>query len=582
VTVADDAWLADEQPFEPGPPGATRQPIRHTRLGDPVAVYEYRRLDGDLAFVVCRFDPKEFRPAQLRGGRWVWNLRDAPVLPYRLADVDRALAAGDTIYVVDGEKDADAIAAAGGVATCCARAQGWTAELAEQLTGARRIRIVADRDGGTGARQAREVAKLLVEAGAIASCDVELVQAREGKDAHDHLAAGFGLDDLERLTSEPEAGDSWQPVDLSADRYAQPTERPIVAGLIYRGKRHALIGPPEASKTLLALLLGLEWMRADHGRLALIDFEMGPNATRLLLTDLGATIDEIADVHYVAPDSPPTEQQLAAITAAGVTLAIIDAAAGAYDTSGLDDNKRGDVERFARSWIRPLWRTHGCTTVVLDHVVKATDARGRYGIGSERKLGGVDVQLGLEAITQLHRGSSGLIRISTHKDRPAHLRRPHAAELHLVSDPGTHRISWELREPAATTDVVPGNADATWQPTALMEKISRWLAHQGEPVSRNTIERAGLGKKAQYVRKAIDALVAGGYITETGGARGARMHTHVRPFTSSSSDLVPPRPDEDEVTSSPTSSDLVSLQRDEVADEDEVARLAAVAEELGL
>jgi hypothetical protein len=581
VTVADEAWLDDAQPFEPagGPP-----PIRHHQLGEPVAVYEYRRLSGELAFAVCRFDPKDFRPAQLHGSRWVWNLRDAPVLPYRLQDVERALAAGETIHIVDGEKDADAIAAAGGVATCCARAQGWTLELAEQLTGARRIRIVADRDGGTGARQAREVAKLLVDAGAIASSDIELVQAREGKDAHDHLAAGFGLDELEPLTVDPEDEESgsWQPVDLSADRYAQPTEPPIVGGLVYRGKRHALIGPPEASKTLLALLLGLEWMRTGHGRFALIDFEMGPNATRLLLTDLGATIDEIADVYYVAPDAPPTEQQLAAIATAGVTLAIIDAAAGAYDTSGLDDNKRGDVERFARSWIRPLWRTHGCTTIVLDHVVKATDARGRYGIGSERKLGGVDVQLGLEAITQLHRGSSGLIRITTHKDRPAHLRRPHAAELHLVSDPDTHQISWELREPAATTDVVPGNADASWQPTALMEKISRWLAHQGEPVSRNTIEKAGLGKKAQYVRKAIDALAAGGYITETEGARGARMYTHVRPFTSSSSDLVPPRPDEDEVTSSPTSSDLVSLQRDEVADEDEVARLAAVAEELGL
>jgi hypothetical protein len=242
---------------------------------------------------------------------------------------------------------------------------------------------------------------------------------------------------------------NWQPLDLTADEYAELSEPPVILGLIYRGKRHALSGPPESAKTLVALAVGLEWYRAGLGRFALIDFEQGAATTRLLLEELGATEDELAAVYYVEADAPPTPADINAMLPAGVTLTIIDAAAGAYDASSLDDNKRADVERFRRAWIEPLWRA-GCTTILLDHVVKNSETRGRYAIGSERKLGAVDVHLGLEAVTHISRGGRGLIRVTVHKDRPAHLQRPHPCELHLASDPDTHRIAWETR---------PANAD---------------------------------------------------------------------------------------------------------------------------
>lgn len=171
-------------------------PLRHPNLGEPVATYPYQRLSGDTAFVICRFAPKDFRPAQLKNGRWAWNLTNAPVLLYQLPQVDEAIAAGTTIWIVDGEKDADALTEAGAVATCCARAQNWTLEHSEQLTSARRIRIVADRDNGTGQRQAQEIVDSLVQAGALARMDIEIVHAAQGKDAYDHLQAGFALDEF--------------------------------------------------------------------------------------------------------------------------------------------------------------------------------------------------------------------------------------------------------------------------------------------------------------------------------------------------------------------------------------------------
>jgi hypothetical protein len=328
---------------------------------------------------------------------------------------------------------------------------------------------------------------------------------------------------------------TWEPINLAAPDYATPAEPPYCCGLLYRGKRHAISGPPEAAKTLLTLILGLEHMRGDHGAFALIDFETGPNSIRLLLEDLGATLDEIGAVLYFEPEGPPTDDDLGLLTDAGVTLAAIDAAAGAYDASGLDDNKRKDIETFYRSWTKRLWQL-GITTLTNDHVTKNAETRGKFAIGSERKLGTVDIHLGLSVVTQLHRGSTGLVKVHTHKDRPAYLQRPTAAELELRSDAGTHRISWAFRQSASDGD--------TWRPTVIMEKVSRFLETQHEPVSRNTVEKAGLGKSVEHVRQAMDALVTDGYAAEASGPRNARLLSSLRHFRTSS-DLVVTSSDED-------------------------------------
>jgi hypothetical protein len=307
------------------------------------------------------------------------------------------------------------------------------------------------------------------------------------------------------------AASRWVPIDLSAPEYDQPTEPPDLCGLIYMGKRHALSGPPEATKTLTALILGLEHVRArEDRRFALIDFEMGEHATRLLLNDLGATLQEIARVYYVAPDGPPTTADLVALSEADVTLAVIDSAAGAYTLSGLDDNKRGDAETFSRAWIRPMWQ-FGITTIVLDHVVKNSEARGRYAIGSERKLGTVDVHLGFEPVKPLSRGGRGLIRVVTHKDRPGHLGRPVAAELVVHSDPVTHQVTWEFKQP---TEAASDNADG-WRPTVLMDRVLDHFSRDPAPIAKTTLAKAVRGNY-QYLLVAIDLLISEGRLAFDG------------------------------------------------------------------
>lgn len=104
-----------------------------------------------------------------------------------------------------------------------------------------------------------------------------------------------------------------------------------------------------------------------------------------------------------------------------------------------------------------------------------------------------------------------------------------------------------------------------------MEKISRYLEQHEAPLSRKTIETAGLGKSGKWVRVALDALIAEGYVQEHRGPRNARLNTLIQPFrqstSSSSSHPVPPRPDEDDPTSSSSSP---PYRADELRDEDDV------------
>ena len=121
-----------------------------------------------------------------------------------------------------------------------------------------------------------------------------------------------------------------------------------------------------------------------------------------------------------------------------------------------------------------------------------------------------------------------------------------------------------------------------------MRRVSEYLEGKGEPASRNEIETNVKGKAAKWRRLAIDTLLAEGYLTEQEGARGARLVSLVMPFTSSSSDLVPTSSETNgssplRLRLSPSRGDEDEDEvRDEVTSSDEVERLAALGDELGL
>jgi hypothetical protein len=339
----------------------------------------------------------------------------------------------------------------------------------------------------------------------------------------------YALDDFNTIPGQdPLNGkaerDSWLPVNLAL-LPAQPPVKPTLGhGLVYPGLRHVFSGPQESAKTLAAYAIGLQTIR-DHpdSTIALIDFEMGAYAARSRLHDLGAQTHELEQIHYIEPHHPANDDRISLLIGLNPILVIIDAAAGAYDLQGLDDNKRQDVGKITKLYVDGFWR-NGIATIFLDHVVKNTETRGTYAIGSERKVGGTDVHLGFSVITPISRGHSGLYKITTHKDRGGYLKRGILAEMHLESHPDTHSITWQFR-PA---DEVPEGE--SWMPTKVMEKISTALQLKQEPVSRNELITQ-IGGRRDVAVKAIDHLIRLEYITETAGPRGAKLLEPTRHFT---------------------------------------------------
>jgi replicative DNA helicase len=149
--------------------------------------YDYTDEEGEILFQVVRSPGKRFRQRRMVEGDWVYNLDGVRRVLYRLPDLLAGKRAGKTIWVVEGEKDAETLRALGEVATTCPMGAGkWRDEYTETLLGSSVV-IVADRDE-PGEQHARTIHAALPGS--------RIVQARYGKDASDHFAGGGTLEDF--------------------------------------------------------------------------------------------------------------------------------------------------------------------------------------------------------------------------------------------------------------------------------------------------------------------------------------------------------------------------------------------------
>jgi replicative DNA helicase len=164
---------------------------------EPEATYDYVDEQGELLFQAIRFPNKRFRQKHTdpETGEDVWNLDGVRRVLYKLPLVIQAVRNGQTIWVCEGEKDAEALIAAGKMATCNPMGAGkWRPEYAQYLSGAR-VTIVADRDepGRAHAETVKQSLEGIAEA-------IYIVQAKQGKDAYDHLVIhGLPLEEFQPL-----------------------------------------------------------------------------------------------------------------------------------------------------------------------------------------------------------------------------------------------------------------------------------------------------------------------------------------------------------------------------------------------
>jgi AAA domain len=181
------------------------EPIKKEKLRE-VDRYKYTDEDGGVLYEVVRYigdesGKKTFRQRHDENGKWVWNLSGVRRVLYRLPEIIAGIASGATVYMVEGEKDVGAVERAGGLATTPpGGAEKWRDDYAHYLRGAQRVVIVADKDA-VGRSHAELIAASL--RGKVDS--VEIVEAKEGHDASDHLAHGYNLDEFVPVgTTEPD------------------------------------------------------------------------------------------------------------------------------------------------------------------------------------------------------------------------------------------------------------------------------------------------------------------------------------------------------------------------------------------
>jgi hypothetical protein len=167
-----------------------------------VASYDYRDEDGKLLFQVCRFDPKDFRqrrPDQTALDGWTWKTTGVRRVLYRLPELLAAAKDDKPVFIVEGEKDVEALAKHGLAATCnCGGAGKWRAEYNGAFKGAA-VFIIADKDapGRAHAVAVAEGVKPLVRC--VKVLELPDVAGKTVKDAADYFAAGGTADDLRKL-----------------------------------------------------------------------------------------------------------------------------------------------------------------------------------------------------------------------------------------------------------------------------------------------------------------------------------------------------------------------------------------------
>lgn len=137
-----------------------------TSRPEPEATYDYRNEAGETLYQVLRYrteDGKTFRQRRKKGDGWEWKLGDVRRVLYNLPEVKQAVKSGQTVFLVEGEKDADNLNGLGLVATCAmggaiSKSKSWLPEWSEILRGARVI-ILPDNDlpGKTHAEIVAEV-----------------------------------------------------------------------------------------------------------------------------------------------------------------------------------------------------------------------------------------------------------------------------------------------------------------------------------------------------------------------------------------------------------------------------------------
>lgn len=289
--------------------------------------------------------------------------------------------------------------------------------------------------------------------------------------------------------------------------------------LLYPGALNTLFGEPGAGKTWVAYLAALAMTEAG-GHVLYIDAESTAQATAARLADLGANPEQVDRFAYHVLEGPLGLGEVSwlcqQVEERPVDLVVVDSLGEMLGASGVDGNSDAETARFLAEKVRPLARRGACV-LLLDHVVKRSDERGRWAIGSQRKLAAVDgVALALEIVVPWAKSRSGTARAVLAKDRRGWVGAVGESVAEVRFDAWADgRLSVRLEAPAKSEDrLLPGTAAHVV--SALEAAGGRWGS---VAEAQGFLELPDAGTRAA-LRRAVEA----GQVIEEIGPHGAKAY----------------------------------------------------------
>ena len=233
----------------------------------PSHIYRYTDEDGNLLYEVLRIPTakgKDFRQRQPDASKktgWTWNMNGVRRVLYHLPEILKARANGETIYVVEGEKDVETMRMRGHVATTSPMGAGkWQPEFTEMLSACNVI-IISDADT-PGRAHARQVKEQLDEVGSVTAIAEPMVGC---KDVTDHFNAGGTLETLLITVPATVEGKESYGMDIldAVEREVRPSTF-VIPNVLASGDRWLLTGFEGHGKSTFCRQLAVQVAAGIH------------------------------------------------------------------------------------------------------------------------------------------------------------------------------------------------------------------------------------------------------------------------------------------------------------------------------
>jgi hypothetical protein len=445
-----------------------REEISFAQHQAPVLEKEwlYRSEDGDVLFTKRRYKTNDAKGKTYSihrvdaQGKRIAGLKDTRIVPYQLPELLDAKTAGRAIYLVEGEKAADALISIGAIATTSHTGAGsWPTEITQYFAGANVV-VIPDNDEPGFSYAKRAIAHLLPVAKSVRYLDLELMMP--GDDVYEwiHHAKGTRKElaelakKAEVITNYPVVTDSEQlkettqteqeaynptPQLLNIEAWDTIKDEPvrwIIENVLPEKGFAALYGPPGSYKSFVALDIaeavatGRQWMSnqvTNPGAVLYIAGEgHGGIGARIKACKINHQTQDGAEIYVIryqlnlrssADDFNLLMESIDnLIERTGIELRLVQIDTLARAFGGGNENDSQDMGAFIHNAGR-LQRKLDCALMVLHHSGKDATKGLR---GHSSLLGAVDTQLELQKLEQTERkegvAGQGILTISKQKD----------------------------------------------------------------------------------------------------------------------------------------------------------------------